>query len=211
VTIYGYTEILATIRDDLATALHLSVRHVELTREHEMADHRAVGEIYFAWSHSRMSREKSDVAQLRQAIDAYLKRGTALAPYLLGLLAAREADTDDSDAAIATIEDAISRAGETGERFTDAFLHRVRGDILLKRDPGDRSAAEQAFEAAIAVARQQGARSLGLQAALAAKLYQSTGRPVEAHAILAPALEGFAPTPEMPEILEAQTLLAEIS
>ncbi|MFZ0605969.1 MAG: hypothetical protein WAN05_32245, partial [Roseiarcus sp.] len=50
-----------------------------------------------------------------------------------------------------------------------------------------------------------------LRAALAlARLYQSTGRPTEAHAVLAPALEGFASTPEMPEIAEAQALLAAI-
>jgi hypothetical protein len=34
--------------------------------------------------------------------------------------------------------------------------------------------------------------------------------PADAHAILAPALEGFAPTPEMPEIAEAQALLAAL-
>jgi hypothetical protein len=51
-----------------------------------------------------------------------------------------------------------------------------------------------------------------LQAALAlAKLYQSTARPAEAHAALEPALEGFSPTPEMPEIAEAQALLAGAS
>ena len=60
------------------------------------------------------------------------------------------------------------------------------------------------------LAPEQGARSFGLQAALKlAKLYQTTGRAVEAHAVLSPALEGFAPTPEMPEIAEAQALLAD--
>src|SRR5208283_3863129 len=43
------------------------------------------------------------------------------------------------------------------------------------------------------------------------KLYQSTARPVEAHAVLAPALEGYASTPEMPEIAEAQALLAALA
>ena len=72
--------------------------------------------------------------------------------------------------------------------------------------------AEEAFQRAIAIAKEQGARSWGLRAALSlAKLYQSTARPAEAHAILAPALEGFAPTPEMPEIAEAQGLLAEVA
>ena len=43
-----------------------------------------------------------------------------------------------------------------------------------------------------------------------AKLYQSTGRAAEAYAVLAPALDGFSPTPEMPEIAEAQALLVAI-
>jgi len=43
-----------------------------------------------------------------------------------------------------------------------------------------------------------------------AKLYQSTGRPAEARAVLAPALEGFVPTPEMTEIAEATALLTSL-
>ena len=51
-----------------------------------------------------------------------------------------------------------------------------------------------------------------MRAALAlAKLYQSTGRPAEAHAVLALALEGFSPTPAMPEIAEAQALLTALA
>jgi hypothetical protein len=50
-----------------------------------------------------------------------------------------------------------------------------------------------------------------LRAALSlAKLYQSTARLIEAHDILAPALEGFVPTSEMPEIAEAKALLAAL-
>ena len=107
------------------------------------------------------------------------------------------------------IERALALAEQTGELWTDAFLHRIRGDILLKAYPEHPARAEEAYLAAIAIAREQGARSFGLRAAHSlARLYQSTGRPVDAHAALAPALEGFAPTPEMPEIAEAQALLA---
>ena len=78
--------------------------------------------------------------------------------------------------------------------------------------PREPRAAEEAFLTAIAVAKQQGTRSFELRAALSlAKLYQSTGRPADAHAVLAPALEGFSPTPEMPEIAEAQALLAALA
>jgi len=61
-------------------------------------------------------------------------------------------------------------------------------------------------------AQQQKARSFELRVALSlAKLYHSTRRPLEAHGVLAPALEGFSPTPEFPEIAEAQTLLAAVA
>jgi predicted ATPase len=127
------------------------------------------------------------------------------------LLADLEAEGQGVAAASARIDEALALAEQTDQRWTDAFLHRIRGDILLKANPEDFARAADAYLAAIAVAREQGGRSFGLQAALAlAKLYQSTDRPVEAHDILAPALEGFSPTPEMPEIGEAQALLAAI-
>jgi hypothetical protein len=82
----------------------------------------------------------------------------------------------------------------------------------MKRDPANSAPAEEAFRAAIDVARQQSARSLHLQAALAlAELYQSTGRLADAHTVLAPALEGFSPTPEMPEIAEAQARMERLA
>jgi hypothetical protein len=43
-----------------------------------------------------------------------------------------------------------------------------------------------------------------------AKLCQSSGRAADARAVLAPALQGFSPTPEFPEIVEAQALLAAL-
>ena len=113
---------------------------------------------------------------------------------------------------MARIDEALALAEQTDQHWTDAFLHRIRGDILLKADPENPARAEDAYLAAIAVARGQSARSFGLQAALKlAKLYQSTARPADAHAVLAPALEGFSPTPEMLQIAEAQRLLAEVA
>jgi hypothetical protein len=84
--------------------------------------------------------------------------------------------------------------------------------MLLMREPANPATAEEALLTAIAVAKRQSTRSFRLRAALSlAKLYQSTARPVEAHAVLAPALEGFAPTPAMPEIAEAQTLVSRLA
>jgi tetratricopeptide (TPR) repeat protein len=100
----------------------------------------------------------------------------------------------------------------TGHKTFDAELHRLRGEALSQLDPDNVGPGEEALRRAIEIARQQGARSFELRAALSlAKLYQSFGRPADAHAALSPALEGFSPTPEMPEIAEAQALFTTLA
>src|SRR5271154_5395466 len=80
------------------------------------------------------------------------------------------------------------------------------------RHPANPAPAEEAYQTAIAVAIRQGTRSFELRAALSlARLYQSNSRPIDAHAVLAPALEGFLPMPEMPDIAEAEALLAALA
>jgi predicted ATPase len=88
-------------------------------------------------------------------------------------------------------------------------MHRIRAEILLKREPADTAAAEQSLQAAIVIAQSQNARSFELRAALAlAKLYRNANCDGDAHAVLAPAVEGFPQTEQFPELAEAQTLLA---
>ena len=83
---------------------------------------------------------------------------------------------------------------------------------MLKRDPADTAAVEQSLQAAIAIAQAQEARSFELRAALSlAKLYRAANRDADAHAVLAPAVEGFPPTRQFPELTQAQALLAALS
>jgi predicted ATPase len=127
------------------------------------------------------------------------------------LLAELEAMRPDLDRALTTIDAGLAMAEETGEHYTDPYLHRLRGEFLLMRCPSASAPAEEAFQIAIAIAKGQGARGYTLLASHSlAKLYQSTARPAEAHAVLAPALDGFAPTLQMPEIAEALEMIAAI-
>src|SRR6516165_6626066 len=114
--------------------------------------------------------------------------------------------------ALDRIDEAFRLSNAVEHRCSLPFLHRLRGEILLKRDPSDLAPVEEAFRTSIAIAKEQGARSPILLASLAlAKLLQSTGRLAEAHAVLTPALEGFSPTPEMLQIAEAQAMLAALA
>jgi class 3 adenylate cyclase/predicted ATPase len=213
--VYGHTHV-ATLElmrlDPLAAGRH-SEALVELARAHEMPMFAAYGAFYGSWSRLPSVDREIGLTDMRAAIAACRERGIGLnVPYFVAALAEAEARAGELDAALATIDGAIADIERDGQRWSEAEACRVRGEILLKREPANTAPAEEAFLTAIAVAQQQKAKSFELRAALAlAKLYQSSGRAADAHAVLAPALEGFTPTPEFPEIEEAQSLLAALA
>jgi predicted ATPase len=126
-------------------------------------------------------------------------------------LAEAEARAGDIDRALAILEETLATSEQTGNRQFDAELHRVRGEMLLKLDPASPPAAEEALLTAIAVSKQQSARSFELRDAVAGEALPIDRRPVEGHAVVGRALEGFAPTPEMPDIAEAEALLSRLT
>jgi predicted ATPase len=211
--VYGFISLYHMLRGDLENIRRTAKILVDLGREHGMAVWLALGPVHSNWARASIGDRESGMAGLREALAGYLGEGNKLyAPLFQGRLAELEAKGDDADGASRRIDETLALANETGEHWTDALLRSIRGAILLKRDPANPAPAEEAFLAAIAIAQAQKARSFELQAALAlAKLFQSTDRPVEAHAVLATALEGFTPTPEMPEIVEAQALLGALA
>ena len=206
---YQFKSLCEIFRGDAEAARNAGDTVVELGRANGMEIYMAWGALSSCWASTRLG---DDVSKLRQALAAYAKQGNkAYVPLYQGLLAEIETEGVGTEAALARMDEALALAAETGERWTDAFLHRIRGHIFLKRDPANTALAEEAFLTAIAIAQEQKARSFELSAALSlAKLYQATGRAADAYAVLAPALAGFSPTPEFPEIAEAQTLLGTL-
>jgi predicted ATPase len=200
------------VRGDAGAARRDAEMVVKLSQENALTFYAASGALQSAWASARLDGGETGAMELRQALAAYIDQGSkAFVPFYQGLLAEIEAQ-DDAEGALTRIDEALALAGETGERWSDAFLHRLRGEILLKRDPANTAPAEDALLTAIAIAQQQKARSFELRAALGlARLYNSTSRSADAHAVLASALKGFSPTPEFPEIAEAQTLLSALT
>jgi predicted ATPase len=201
------------LRGDPEAVSRMAKINVELGREHGMALYFAFGDVYSNWARARLGDRETGTLGLREALAAYLdQRNKLFVPLFQGVLAELEAEGGDADDTLRRIDEALALASETGEHWTDAFLHRIRGEILLRREPANTAEVEQAFLASIAVAQQQRARSYELLASLSlGKLHQSTGRPADAYAILVPALEGFSPSPEMPQIAEAQALLERLA
>ncbi len=182
-----------------------------VAHEHGVGLWIAFGAFLEAWVELRSGSSAMCLLNMRRAA-ALLDQDDvgAFQPLVKASLAEAEARSGETQAALATIEQALEEFEQTGQRWFDAEIHRRRGDILLKKYRTDPDPAEDALLTAVAVAQHQKARAFELRAALSlAKLYRATGRDADAHAVLGPALKGFAPTPEFPEIAEAFAFLAD--
>jgi predicted ATPase len=112
---------------------------------------------------------------------------------------------------LARIDEALGLA-QQGAHWTDAFLHRVRGEILLKHDPANTALAEGAFLTAITIAQQQKARSFELRAATSmARLWRDQGKREEARDLLAPVYGWFTEGFDTLDLKEAKALLGELA
>jgi class 3 adenylate cyclase/predicted ATPase len=162
------------------------------------------------WSHGA---EASSLAEMRKGIETAREQGhLLLLPSFEAALAEGSASVGEIDAGLQRLNDVRAEWERTEPRWYEAEMHRIRGEILLKRDPADTAAAERPLQSAIAIAQSQKARSFELRAALSlAKLYRAANRDADAYAVLAPAVEGFPPTAQFPDLIEAQALLSALS
>jgi predicted ATPase len=209
---YVHKALFEMVRDDAGAARRDGEILVKLGQENALTLFTALGAFQSAWASARLDGRGTGATELRQALAAYTDQGNKVdVPFFQGLLAEIEAQTD-AEGALTRIDEALALAGETGEHWSDAFLHRLRGGILLKRDPANTAPAEDAFLTAIAIAQQQRARSFELRAALSlAKFYQATGRGEAARELLGPSVAGFIEGPELPEVEQANRLLAGLA
>jgi predicted ATPase len=129
----------------------------------------AAGTILAGWAEARLGQWKTGAARIRQGIAAYLANGAAMMhPYFLGLLAEALDAGGHLDEGLDVLDRALTMVETMGERYFEAELHRLRGELLLKRaGPDDREdEALRCFQNALAVARRQKAPSLELRAAV---------------------------------------------
>ena len=98
-------------------------------------------------------------------------------PLFLSTLAIAYAENGQTDEARRCVREAITTLQTTGERWCEADIHRIAGEIALKSPESDAAKAQEYFERALAVARQQQAKSWELRAAMSlARLWRDQGK-----------------------------------
>jgi predicted ATPase len=211
---YGSTHaaLFELMRGDLAREAPHAIELARLACEHDLRLWRAFG-MFLVGVAGAQSSATGGLEDMRRGVELLREQNVLIFDGLIKIaLAQAEVRAGDVSRGLAVVEEALTTCERIGFRTFEAELHRVRGEMLLKRDPANPTPAQRALQTAIAVSKQQGTRGFELRAALAlAKVYQSADRLADAHAVLAPALEGFLPTSEMPEIAEAQALIERLA
>ena len=149
-----------------------------LAHEHELVMIRAFNVFLEGWASATSGPSSDGLANMRRGVELLCEQNVLMFDGLLKIaLAEAEAAAGDPERALAILEDALSTVDRTGYRAFEADLLRARGEILLKRDPDDPAPAEDAYRTAIAVAKQQGARSLRAARVSFARQTLSVDRP----------------------------------
>ena len=112
----------------------------------------------------------------------------------------------------AAINEAMTAVETTKERWFEAEVNRVAGEIALISPEPDAPKAEAYFERALEVARAQQAKSWELRAATSmARLWRDQGKPQQARELLAPVYGWFTEGFDTLDLKEAKALLDELA
>jgi len=100
----------------------------------------------------------------------------------------------------------------TQERWCEAEVNRIAGEIALMSPEPDEAKAQAYFERALSVARQQQAKSWELRAAMSlARLWRDQGKVREARELLAPVYGWFTEGFDTLDVKEAKALLEQLA
>jgi predicted ATPase len=180
-----------------------------LAREHGLAMWSGYGLMLQGWALSQRGQGETAVEQIRSGLTA--ARETAarnFEPLFLGLLAEAFALAGEIADGLVVLSEAFATADASGQKGTDAELHRLRGDLLHRLPSPDCTQVEISYRTALSIAREQGTRGFELRAAVSlARLLTDKGRREEARDLLTPVYGWFTEGFDAPDLKEAEALL----
>ena len=160
-----------------------------------------------------MTDKAADAVEIiTSAIDAARSAGSTLwTPVNLSYLARAYAALGKFDDAWRCTGEAMTAMATAKETWWEAEVHRIAGEIAWKSPEPDVPKAQAHFERALAVARQQQAKSFELRASVSlARLWRSQGKVLQARELLAPVYGWFTEGFDTRDLKEANALLTEL-
>ena len=160
---------------------------------------------------AQASKDTNTVQMITSTITAWRRtRTTLLMPFFLSHLANIYSHISQFDDARLRIREAMTLIETTKETWFEAEVNRIAGEVALMS--GNAEEAHKYFERALAVARQQQAKSWELRTATSlARLWRSQGKPQQARELLAPVYGWFTEGFDTLDLKEAKALLEELA
>jgi predicted ATPase len=189
----------------------------------------AAGAILGGWVVAEQGRADEGITQMQRGIATWRTIGAEeLTPYWLALLAQAYGENGQPDKGLRQLAEALTVVDKTGERFYEAEVYRLKGELLLAQEikrqnlevlapksqilnPDPQGEAEVCFQQALTVSRKQQAKSLELRAAMSlARLWQSQDKNTDARTLLEHIYGWFTEGFSTKDLQEAEALLVTL-
>jgi predicted ATPase len=213
--------ILASIhgwRGEVPAALEHAEVIVALAQEQGSVMCRAEGTILRSAATAGLGHDEIHVREAAEAVA--ILRDSAMQgwlPYYLALLAGIQCKAGHVDDALRVSGEAIEFSARLGEKWYEAELYRLKGEMILQSGgehptAAVRREAEACFEKALEIAKKQSARSLELRASTSlSRLWRQQGKRTEARQLLAGIYNWFTEGFDTKDLQEAKALLEELA
>jgi predicted ATPase len=190
---------------------------VALSTEHGFPIPLAVGAAHQGWALAEQGLAEEGIIQIRQGIDTWRATGSTLfyQPFLLAMLAEANGKGGLPEEGLTALAEALAIVNKTGERYWEAELYRLKGELTLQSEvPGSQfkvqAEAEECFRRAIDIARGQSAKSLELRAVMSlSRLWRDQGRKAQVRQMLEEIYSWFTEGFDTADLKEAGTLLKD--
>ncbi|MDE0399594.1 MAG: AAA family ATPase [Candidatus Poribacteria bacterium] len=196
---------------------------LQICQEHGFSAWEAAATVLKGWSLAEQHCPEEGIAIIREGINAWKEtRGELLMPLFLALLGQAHQRAGQYNLALQTLDSALHVITRTGERTYAAELARQKGELCLmlaeETETGSNentqssiAQAESYFQEALAIARQQDAKSWELRAALSlSELWQAQNRGEDAYNLLQPIYAWFSEGLETKDLIRAKNFLKEL-
>ena len=197
-----------TFRREAKAAQELSEKAIAICTEKGFPFWLRLGAILRGWALVEQGQFDDGISQMQ---DDSTKTNSTGETHFNALLAEAYSKTGRIEQGITALVEATACANKIGERFWQAELYRLRGELLSPQN-GSELEVESCFHQALECARQQQAKSLELRAAISlGRLWRSQNKDVEALSLVAPIYDWFTEGFDTADLKEAKTLLEQVS
>jgi predicted ATPase len=208
-----YTAVLSQLRRDVAAMQAHAHAAMALATVDGSGLRVAQARLLEGWALAMQGDITAGVAHIRQGWTVCQDMGPQLLrPYYLSLLAEAYGQAGQPEAGLTALDEALTLVAMTEERWWEAEVWRLKGELLLRLPLPDSSQAEACFQQALDVARSQQAKALELRATLSlSRLWQRQDKRDQARQVLTEIYDWFTEGFATPDLQEARMWLEALT